>query len=60
MSTSYGLIIELSRKEKLPKYRLIVSRYTKYLHKLLVCLNFDMFTASIYTFSCEILKYVQV
>ena len=36
MSTSYGLIIELSRNEKLQKYRIILSQHTSYLHKWLV------------------------
>ena len=49
MSTSYGLIIELSRNEKLQKYRIILSQYTNYLHKWLVYLNFDMFTAAMFS-----------
>ena len=36
MSTSYGLIIELSRNEKLQKYRIILLQHTSYLHKWLV------------------------
>ena len=36
MSTSYGLIIEFSRNEKLQKYRIILSQHTNYLHKWLV------------------------
>ena len=36
MSTSYGLIIELSRNEKLQKHRIILSQHTNYLHKWLV------------------------
>ena len=36
VSTSYGLIIEISRIEKLQKYRIILSQHISYLHKLLV------------------------
>ena len=42
-----GLIIELSRNEKLQKYR-ILSQHTNYLHKWLVHLNFDTFTAALF------------
>ena len=49
-TTSYGLIIELSRNEKLQKYRIILSQYTNYLHKWLVHLNFDMVTAAMFIF----------
>ena len=42
MSTSYGLIIELSMNEKLQKYRMILSQHISYLYKwlvyLLICL----------------------
>ena len=44
----YGLIIEFSRNEKLQKYRIILSQHTYYLHKWLVHLNFDMFTAAMF------------
>ena len=33
---TYGLIIELSRNEKLQKYKIILSQHTKYLHNWLV------------------------
>ena len=56
MSTSHGLIIELSRNEKLQKYRIILSQHTNYLHKWLVHLNFDMFTAATFIFFCKIPK----
>ena len=39
MSTPYGLIIELSRNEKLQKYRIILSQHANYLHKWLLLLN---------------------
>ena len=35
MSTSYGLIIELSEIKKLLKYGIILPQYTNYLHKWL-------------------------
>ena len=50
MSTSYGLIIENSRNEKLQKYKIILSQHTNYLPKWLVQLNFDMFTAAMFIF----------
>ena len=50
VSTSYALIIDLSRNEKLQKYRIILSQHTNYLHKWLVQLNFDMFTAAMLIF----------
>ena len=46
--TSYGFIIEVSRSEKLQKYRIILSQHTNYLHKWLVHLNFDMFIAAMF------------
>ena len=51
MSTSYALIIELSENEKLQKYRIILSQHNGYLHKWLVHLHFDMFTAAMIFFS---------
>ena len=54
MSTSYDLIVELSKNEKVQKYRIILSQHTNYLHKWLVHLNFDMFTAAMFTFLCVI------
>ena len=39
MSTSYGLIIELSRNKKLQKCRLTLPKYTNFSHKWLVLLN---------------------
>ena len=47
MSTSYGLIIEFSRNEKLQKYRIILSQHANYLHKWLV----PLFPAVMFTFS---------
>ena len=35
MSTSYGLIIELSEIKKLLKHGIILPQYTNYLHKWL-------------------------
>ena len=35
---------------KLQKYRIIQSQHTNYLHKWLVRLNFDMFTAAVFIF----------
>ena len=59
MSTSYGVIIEFSRDEKLQKYRIILSQHTNYSHKWLVPF-FDMFTAAMLIFfCCEISKHVQ-
>ena len=46
MSASYALITELSRNEKLQKYRIILSQHTNYLHKWLV----HMFTAAMFIF----------
>ena len=40
---SYGLIIETCKK-----YRILLSQYTKYLHKWLVRGSFDMFTAAMF------------
>ena len=50
MFNLYGLIIELSRNEKLQKYRIILSQHTSYLHKWLVHLKFDVFTATMFIF----------
>ena len=36
MATSHGLIIEVSKNEKLQKNRIILSQHTSYLHKWLV------------------------
>ena len=47
MSTSYDLIIELSRNEKLQKYRIILLQRTSYLHKMISPL-FDMFICCVY------------
>ena len=58
MSTSYRLIIELSKNEKLQKYRIILSRHTISTNDL-VHLNFDMFTAAMFIFFCEISEYMQ-
>ena len=58
MSTSYGLIIELPRNEKLQKYRIILSQHIGYLHKM-IGLPFDMFTAAMFIFWGEIPKCVQ-
>ena len=46
MSTNNGLIVKLSRNEKLQKYK----KSTNYLHKWLLHLNFDMFTAAMFIF----------
>ena len=51
MSPSYALIIELSENEKLQKYRIVLSQHNGFLHKWLVHLNFDMFTAAMIFFS---------
>ena len=59
MSTSYGLIIELSEIKKLLKYGIILPQYTNYLHKWLVHLNFDIFTAVMFIFFCEIPNFVE-
>ena len=48
MSTSYGLIIELSRNEKLKKYQIILSQHTSYLHKWLV--HFLIYLVLLYLF----------
>ena len=57
MSTSYCLIIEFSRNEKLQKYIIILSQHTNYLHKWLVpfltCLLLPCF------FFYKIPKYMQ-
>ena len=50
MFTNNGLIVELSRNEKLQKNRIILSQHTNYLHKWLLHLNFDMFTAAMFIF----------
>ena len=44
------MIIDLSRNEKLQKYRIILSQHTNYLHKWFVHLNFNMFTGAMYIF----------
>ena len=49
--SSCNLIIELSRNEKLQKYRIILSPHTNYLHKWLVNLHFDKFPAVVFFFS---------
>ena len=56
----YDLIIELSKNEKLEKYRIILSQHTNYVHKWLVHLKFGMLTASMFILFCEIPNYVQV
>ena len=50
------------RDEKLQKYRIVLSQHTNYLHKWLVHLNFDTFTAAmfIFFFFSEISKYVHI
>ena len=53
MSTSYGLIIELSRNEKQQEYRIILSQHTIYTDSWT---TFDMFTAAMFIFFCEILN----
>ena len=51
VSTSYGLIIELSRNGKLLKYKIILSQHTNYLHQCLVCLKFwHLYCCLIYFF----------
>ena len=55
----FDLIIELSKNEKLKKYRIINSSHTNYLYKRLVLLNFVMFTVVIIIFFCKIPNYVQ-
>ena len=59
--SSYNLIIKLSKNEKLQKYSIYLCQYTSYLHKWLVHLSFEVFTAAmfIYFFS-KIPKYVHV
>ena len=44
------MIIELSKNEKLQKYRNIQSQQTNNLHKRLLDLNFDIFTADMVIF----------
>ena len=55
----FDLIIELSKNEKLKKYRITYSSHTNHLYKRLVLLNFVMFTVVIITFFCKIPNYVQ-
>ena len=55
----FDLIIEISKNEKLKKYRIINSSHTNYLYKRLVLLNFVMFTVAVITFFCKIPNYVQ-
>ena len=58
VSTSYGLIIELSRNGKLLKY--ILSQHTNYLHQCLVYLNFDIFTAALFIFFLRYFNFIEV
>ena len=60
VSTSYGLIIELSRNGKLLKYEIILSQHTNYLHKCLVYLNFDIFTAALFIFFLRYFNFIEV
>ena len=50
MITSYGLIIELPRNEKLQKYRIILSQHINYLHEWLIHLKFGMFFGAMFFF----------
>ena len=58
MSTSYGLIIELSRNEQLQKYRIILSQHPDYLYKWLVHLNLTCLLLPSLFFFYEIPEYV--
>ena len=60
MSTSYGLIIELSRNEQLQKYRIILSQHPDYLYKWLVHLNLTcLLLPSFFFFSMRFLNMCQ-
>ena len=56
MSTSYGLIIKVSRNENLQKYRILLSQHTNYLHKWLLHVNFDIFAAANVCFSARLVN----
>ena len=55
VSISYGLIIELSRNEKLQKYRIILSQHTTYLHRWLVTFWY-VYCCNVYIFSGKFLN----
>ena len=54
VSSSYGLIIELSRNKKLQNYRIILSQHTNDLSSL-----WHVYCCHVYFVFCEILKFVQ-